>query len=119
MARYVSVAKTSDIPAGQKKRVELDDKDILIVNIDGKFYAIDDRCGHMNMSLAVGKLTGKHVTCPFHGATFDVTTGKAVAKHSEQIDQYVQSMNLPIVKTKDVKKYNVRVEGDNVQVEVD
>ncbi len=119
MVENVSVAKTSDIPVGQMKRIEAGNKEILVVNVGGRLYAIDDRCGHMNMSLAAGKLTGKHVTCPFHGATFDVTTGKAVAKHSEQIDEYVRSMKLPIVQTKDVKSYNVRVEGDNVQIEID
>lgn len=119
MAEIVSVAKTTDIPVGQMKKIEKGNKEILLVNVGGKLYAIDDRCGHMNMSLAAGKLTGKHVTCPFHGATFDVTSGKAVARHSEQIDEYVRSMKLPIVQTKDIRSYNVRVQGDYVQIEID
>lgn len=119
MAEYVTVAKKSDISLGTMKKVEIGEKEILIVNLDGEFYAIDDRCGHMNMSLAAGKLKGKHVTCPFHGATFDIATGKAVARHSEEIDAYCRSLNLPVVRTKDVKSYEVNVEGDAIKVKID
>jgi nitrite reductase/ring-hydroxylating ferredoxin subunit len=45
--------------------VEIDGKEILIANIDGKFYAINDRCGHMNALLSMGNLAENVVTCLF------------------------------------------------------
>ena len=74
--KYVDAAKTNKIANRQMKHVEIDGKEILIANIDGKFYAINDRCGHMNALLSMGNLAENVVTCAFHGARFDITTGK-------------------------------------------
>ena len=72
----VEVAKVTEIPPGSMKKVRAFDQDILLSNVDGKIYATSNRCGHSNASLARGTLQGKVVTCPLHGAKFDVTTGK-------------------------------------------
>lgn len=79
---FVEVGKVSEISDGKMKHVEVDGKEVLIANVDGKFYAISDRCGHMNALLSMGTLTGNTVTCPFHGAKYDVTSGK---KYTEPI----------------------------------
>ena len=50
----------------------------MITNINGKYYAIDSRCGHSNAALSSRILNGNIVTCPLHGAQFDVTTGKKI-----------------------------------------
>jgi nitrite reductase/ring-hydroxylating ferredoxin subunit len=73
--RYVEVAKTNEIEPGQLKHVEVEKKEILIANIDGKFYSLDDRCSHMNASLAKGKVIGSDVVCAFHAAKFNIPTG--------------------------------------------
>ena len=75
---FVEVARVDDIPPGNMKHVEVGGKEIVIVNANGKFYALNDRCAHMNAPLSMGNLTGNIVTCPFHGARFDITTGKKV-----------------------------------------
>lgn len=72
----VEVAKITEISPGTLKRARAFDQDILLSNVDGKIYATSNRCGHSNASLARGALQGKVVTCPLHGAKFDVTTGK-------------------------------------------
>ncbi|MGB6670877.1 MAG: Rieske 2Fe-2S domain-containing protein, partial [Candidatus Nitrosopolaris sp.] len=77
---FVEVAKISEIPSGKMKRTEVNGKEIMIANVNGKFYALTDRCGHMNALLSMGNLTGNTVTCPFHGAKFDVTTGKKLTE---------------------------------------
>jgi nitrite reductase/ring-hydroxylating ferredoxin subunit len=77
---FVEVAKVSEIPDGKMKHVEVDGKEALIANVGGKFYAISDRCGHMNAQLSIGNLTGNTVTCPFHGSKFDVITGKKLTE---------------------------------------
>ena len=54
----VKVANCDEIPVGKMKHVEVDGKEILIVNVNGKYYAISDRCGHMNTLLSLGSLNG-------------------------------------------------------------
>lgn len=77
---YVEAGKVSEVDKGHMKHVELDGKEIAIVNIDGKIYAFADRCGHMNARLSRGDLNQNVVSCPFHAAKFDVTTGKKLGE---------------------------------------
>ena len=77
---FVEVARVDDIPAGNMKHIEVGGKEIVIVNANGKFYALNDRCAHMNAPLSMGNLTGNIVTCPFHGAKFDVTSRKKISE---------------------------------------
>jgi nitrite reductase/ring-hydroxylating ferredoxin subunit len=76
---YIEVAKVDEIPFGKMKHVELNGKEIMIANPDGKFYALNDRCSHTNAPLSMGNIQGNIVTCPMHGARFDVMTGKKVS----------------------------------------
>ena len=55
---FVEVGKVNEIPDGKMKHVEVDGKEVLIAKVGGKFYAISDRCGHMNALLSMGNLTG-------------------------------------------------------------
>lgn len=48
---------------------------VLICNIDGEFYAIENRCSHMQAALTKGRLSGHLITCPVHSAQFDVRDG--------------------------------------------
>ncbi len=75
MADFVKVAKTSEIPAGQGKCVEVEGRRLAIFNVDGSYYAIDDVCQHQGGPLGEGELNGKIVTCPWHGWEYDVTNG--------------------------------------------
>ena len=77
-ANFTKVAKTSEIPVGKMKMVKIKDKEILIANVNGKFHAISNPCTHKGGSLSEGSLVGNIVTCPLHGSTFDVTTGKSI-----------------------------------------
>ncbi|HEY5341237.1 MAG TPA: non-heme iron oxygenase ferredoxin subunit [Candidatus Aquilonibacter sp.] len=71
------VARASDIPPGSAKPFPVDGVDVLICNVGGTFYAIEDVCTHDGAPLDQGHLDGACVTCPRHGATFDVRTGAA------------------------------------------
>ena len=76
---FLEVGKVDEIPLGKMKHVEVQGKEIAISNVGGKFYAMDDRCGHMNARLSMGNISNDSiVTCPFHGARFDDTTGKKI-----------------------------------------
>ena len=98
----ILVGKTSDIPSGKMTMVSTDGKDILVTNVDGNYYAMDDTCTHAGASLSEGSLDGSTVTCPWHGSTWDCKTGKMIAFG---------------VQLKDLSSYKVMVESDNVFVE--
>ena len=64
----ILVGKTSDIPSGKMIMVSTDGKDILVTNVDGNYYAMDDTCSHAGASLSEGSLNGSTLVCPWHGA---------------------------------------------------
>ncbi|HSD04399.1 MAG TPA: non-heme iron oxygenase ferredoxin subunit [Nitrosopumilaceae archaeon] len=99
----IIVGKTSDIPAGKMLKIIADGKEILVTNVDGNYFAMDDTCTHAGASLADGKLDGSIITCDWHGAKFDCKTGKLSAFPA---------------KIKDLNSYKVVVESDNVFLEI-
>lgn len=72
---FVVVARTEAIPPGQRLVVEVGRDWVVIFNIDGEFYAIEDQCSHDAVSLSEGGLYGCEIECSQHGARFDVRTG--------------------------------------------
>ena len=102
MAEFIKVAGVGDIAPGEARGVEARGKRIALFNIDGTFHAIDDTCTHRGGPLSEGMLMGTEVTCPWHGAVFDVTSGA------------VRGAPAP----RDVAHYAVRVEGQNIEVEL-
>ena len=72
------VASVSDIAPGSTRRVVVDGREILLCNVDGNFFAIEDVCTHDGAPLDQGELEGNCIVCPRHGATFDVKTGEAL-----------------------------------------
>ena len=131
MSEFVPVARTSELAPGEMKRVLVDRKRVLLANVEGRFYALEDNCGHQKAALSKGKLEGKVVECPLHFAGFDVTTGKALSgadlgrrsipgmetlgPEAMQVLQEVGEI-INDVETDDVPAYEVRVEGDTVSV---
>jgi nitrite reductase/ring-hydroxylating ferredoxin subunit len=102
MPEFKKVAKTEDIPAGQASMVEVDGKEIALFNVGGSFHAIDNTCTHVGGPLCEGEIEGNEVTCPWHGAMFDVTTGQVLGPPAAG----------------NVSRYNVRVDGSDIEVEV-
>lgn len=78
------VANTDEIPAGKMKRVELDGHPLLIANVDGNYYAVDDTCTHEDASLSTGALKGDLIKCPLHGSRFNVRTGTVLEEPAEE-----------------------------------
>jgi 3-phenylpropionate/trans-cinnamate dioxygenase ferredoxin component len=101
-AGFVKVARQDELAPGQMKAVAVNGAQIALCNVDGIFYAIDDTCPHRSASLAEGDLIGKEITCPLHGAIFDVTTGEVLEGPAGE----------------GVTCYAVRLAGDDIEVEV-
>ncbi len=98
----IFVCKTTQISIGQMKKISVDGKDIVIVNIGGNYFAINDTCTHAGASLSEGKIEDSTIICDWHGAQFDCKNGKLI-KFPAKID--------------DLEVYNVVVEEDNILVE--
>ncbi len=105
---FVKVAETSDIPLGQMKTVKLAELDVLIANVNGIYYAIDNICTHKGGDLSKGTLEGSTVSCPKHKAKFDVTTGKVTS-----------GPKVPLMhpKIKDEPTHTVKIEGKDILLE--
>ncbi len=72
------VARASDVAPGTTRRVELGGEAVLLCNVDGTLYAIEDVCTHDGGELDQGELEGCRIECPRHGAYFDVRNGDAL-----------------------------------------
>jgi nitrite reductase/ring-hydroxylating ferredoxin subunit len=97
---FVPVTRASELSPGAMTWVALDRERVLIANVDGCFYALQDSCGHRQAPLSKGTLEGHVIECPLHFARFDVRTGKLLSG--------------PIAA--DVPTYQVLVDGDTVYV---
>jgi len=73
-----AIARKSEIADGTTKRVAVGGQNVLLCNVSGEIYAIEDVCTHDGGPLEQGTLEGECIVCPRHGATFDVTTGEAL-----------------------------------------
>jgi nitrite reductase/ring-hydroxylating ferredoxin subunit len=101
MGTFCKAAKKQDIPEGQGIVCEVSGKPIALFNVGGNICAISNTCLHRGGPLGEGELEGSVVTCPWHAWQYDVTTGC--------------NLDDPGLK---VAKYNVKVEGDDVLVEI-
>ncbi len=101
MTRFVRVARADEIQAGQKKIIDVDGLLVVVVNLGGRFYALEDVCTHDGGPLGEGELEDGHIICPRHGAHFDIQTGAA--------------LSLPAFEP--VPTYQVRVEDGDLLVE--
>jgi len=102
MADFVKVAKTNEIEPGHGRLVETGGKQIALFNVDGQFFAVDNTCTHRGGPLAEGEISGHEVTCPWHGATFDVRTGQVLGPPAQRV----------------VVCYGLRVTGTDIEIEV-
>ncbi len=102
MRTFHKVIEVNELTPGSCKGVEVSGHQIALFNISGTFYAIGDACTHMGGNLSEGTLDGTTVTCPLHGAEFDVTTGNHLTPPAPGA----------------VPSFKVRVEGNEVQVEI-
>lgn len=100
MGRFVPLAKKGDIPEGQTRAFNVEGKDIAISCVNGKYYAFINVCSHMEFPLADGNLTGTVIECAHHGATFDITTGRA--------------LSMPAVTP--IEIFEVKIDGDEIKV---
>ncbi len=99
---FTKVAAVQEVPVGTGKKLVVGGRTLALFNVDGAFHAIDDTCPHRGGPLSEGELAGTEVTCPWHGARFDVTSGAVLGPPARSA----------------VASYKVQVVGDEVQIDV-
>lgn len=99
---YVSVATTGEIEENDPHCIDVADDTILLVRTGGEYRALNNRCTHQGGPLCEGELTEETITCPWHGAEFDLNTGEPSQPPA----------------TEGVEAYEVRVQGDEIEVKI-
>lgn len=89
MNEFVKVAQAPEIENGQNKVVYFRQQEVVIFNSNGNFYALNNLCPHRQAPLSAGQVENGVVTCPHHGARFDLRTGKGLkGPHRSNIGCY-------------------------------
>ena len=100
MSEFVEVAKLNDLDEGELLGLEVDGELICLAKVNGHIYACTDNCTHISGPLSEGELNGDILTCPWHGAQFNIRTGKVLRGPARQ----------------DILTYPVRVEGESILI---
>ena len=100
---WVTVAQRKALGEGEVLGVEVSGKPIALYNLDGTLYATDNLCTHAFAFLSDGWVDGDDIECPLHAGRFEIKTGKGLGPP------------IPC----DIKTYNVRLAGDDIQVQLE
>ena len=98
MPGFVKVAELNDLADGELIAVDVEGEPICLARVDDSIYAFTDNCTHISGPLSEGELDGEVLTCPWHGAQFNVRTGKVLRGPARQ----------------DIQTYPVQVEGSSI-----
>jgi 3-phenylpropionate/trans-cinnamate dioxygenase ferredoxin component len=99
---FTRFCELADVPPGAKKALKINDTWVLVCNTKERLFAVSNICSHQAKPLMMGRVRNCKITCPVHGARFDLETGEA--------------LDLPA--TKPIDTYEVRVVGDWIEVKV-
>ncbi len=99
-SKYIDVASLSDLTPGHTLKCMTPIGAILLANVEGKIYAVNDMCTHEDSSLSLGCLKGELVSCTLHGSRFNVCTGVPIEEPA----------------TEALCRYPVRVNNNRVEV---
>lgn len=78
MPEFIPVCRASDIPDPGKRTVVVQDRIVVVFRVDNEFFCLDDVCTHDGGPLGEGTLQNHSITCPRHGARFDIRTGQVL-----------------------------------------
>jgi len=102
MGELIKVSTLTDLAPGTCRQVDAGGRPVALFNVNGMMYAIHGTCTHRGGPLGEGELDGSVVTCPWHGAQFDVTSGQVVGPPAER----------------SVHAYRVVVEDEDIKVDI-
>jgi nitrite reductase/ring-hydroxylating ferredoxin subunit len=102
MAKIV-VGKTSEVQDRKLMHITAGGKEIVVTKLDGNYYAMDNVCTHAGADLHEGELNNNELTCPWHGAKWDIKTGNLIS--------FPQ-------KLKPLQSHKISIENDTLYIEI-
>jgi 3-phenylpropionate/trans-cinnamate dioxygenase ferredoxin component len=102
LGNWVKACDANKVASGELYGFDYDDKKILLVNLDGKIYALDRICTHAEADLSTGMLSEEGVRCPLHLSVFNLENGTPQNPPAE----------------KSLETYNVKIDKNEVYVEI-
>lgn len=100
---YLDVCAIDDLPLGERLFIQLGEVPVVIMNVNGEYYAIEDVCTHDDGPLGEGEIEDDEIICPRHGARFNLRTGEV--------------LTLPAVIG--VNTYPIKIQGDRILIGVE
>ncbi|GAA0319324.1 Rieske 2Fe-2S domain-containing protein [Sphingomonas oligophenolica] len=97
---FIAVAPLTEVPQGSVKRVEIGGRSILLCHTRDGIFAVENRCSHAEQPLECGRVKNGWISCPAHGARFDLETGEPLGGPAE----------LPI------ETFAVRIAGEMIEL---
>jgi 3-phenylpropionate/trans-cinnamate dioxygenase ferredoxin subunit len=116
MGKLTRIAKTNDLSEGTMKKYQVEDTEILVARIEGRYYAAQNKCPHFGGDLSKGKLEGTIVTCPRHGSQFNVTDG-SVVRWMKGVG-LISSIGKILKSPHKLITYNTKIEEQDILVEI-
>ena len=101
MSEFVTVARVGQIGEGRGQRFVVGQREVALFLVGGTYYALDDYCPHMGASLGTGEVRNGAVVCNQHLWAFRLEDGAC--------------LDVPRLKA---ETFEVRVEGDQIQVRI-
>ncbi len=98
MTNWEAVATMDELPDGGRKSVIVDDTPALLIRLGERLYCVEDVCTHDGQPLTDGPIADGQITCPRHGARFDIATGSPTCMPA----------------TEPVRTFTVEIRGDQV-----
>ena len=97
---FIKIADITDIGLNQSHSFNIAGLDILICHTSKGIFAVEDRCSHADIPLCGGQIVENYISCPVHGAVFDLTDGSVQSPPAFE----------------DIKTFEVLVEGTSISV---
>lgn len=101
--KYYVVAAKSELVDSPQLHVELDGEDILLCRDGDHYYAVSYYCSHEAFTLEGGTIHNHCITCPYHGAEFNLQTGEALSAPAFE----------------GIKTYKVRVDDETLSISLE
>jgi nitrite reductase/ring-hydroxylating ferredoxin subunit len=106
LAKFERVCSVGDVPRGGKKYFNIKGKEFVLVNVEGRFFAVHNWCSHEQGNLSEGTLKGYSIVCPDHGSEFDVRSGSVLVGPDGDDPSSIEP----------ISRFETQVQGEDVLV---
>lgn len=114
---WTEVISEDQLLPGNRQVVKIGNQKILLVNQEGKIYAVDNACPHLKLPLKKGKISADCViTCPFHRSSFDLATGEV--KQWSIFPPVIGNLMGKMSSEKPLPVFATRIEGGKIMVDL-